>query len=96
MDLLFNTVEKVQARINSDLRITGILATMFDSRTTHAREVLEELRLTYGAQMFETVIPHTVKLADAAMAGAPVISFNPQSPATEAYKQLAKEVEKRG
>ena len=95
MDLLFGTVEKVQARLNQKLKITGILPTMFDARTTHGREVLQELRETYGAQLFETVIPLTVKLADSVMAGKSIISFHQQSPAAAAYRALAKEVEKR-
>jgi chromosome partitioning protein len=95
MDLLFGTVEKVQARLNQKLKITGILPTMFDARTTHGREVLEELRETYGAQLFEAVIPLTVKLADSVMAGKSIISFHQQSPAAAAYRALAEEVEKR-
>lgn len=95
MDLLFATVEKVQARLNRKLKVTGILPTMFDARTTHGREVLEELRETYGAQLFETVIPLTVKLADSTMAGKPIMSFHKQSPAAAAYRALAEEVEKR-
>lgn len=95
MDLLFATVEKVRARLNRKLKVTGILPTMFDARTTHGREVLEELRGTYGAQLFETVIPHTVKLADSTMAGKSIISFHKQSPAAAAYRALAEEVEKR-
>lgn len=95
MDLLFGTIGKVQARLNQKLKITGILPTMFDARTTHGREVLEELRETYGAQLFETVIPLTVKLADSAMAGKSIISFHQQSPAAAAYRALAEEVEKR-
>jgi cellulose biosynthesis protein BcsQ len=69
MDLLFSTVEKVRARLNPRLKIAGVLPTMYEARTTHGREVLEELRETYGEQLFETVIPLTVKLADSAMAG---------------------------
>lgn len=95
MDLLFSTVEKVRARLNPKLKIAGILPTMYDSRTTHGKEVLEELRETYGAQLFETVIPLTVKLADSAMAGQSIISFHQQSPAAAAYRALALEVEKR-
>jgi chromosome partitioning protein len=95
MDLLFNTVEKVRARLNPKLKITGILPTMYDARTTHAREVLEELRETYGKQVFNTAIPHTIKLADSTMAGESILSFHQQSPAAAAYRALAEEVEKR-
>jgi chromosome partitioning protein len=95
MDLLFSTVEKVRTRLNPKLIIVGILPTMYDARTTHGREVLEELRETYETQLFETVIPLTVKLADSAMAGKSIISFHQQSPAAAAYRALAEEVEKR-
>lgn len=96
MDLLLQTIEKVRTRINPDLRIAGILPTMFDGRTTHAREVVDDLRATYGAQVFDTVIPATVKLQDSSMAGESILKFVPQSPATVAYRELAGEVEARG
>lgn len=96
MDLLLRTIDKVRARINPSLRITGILPTMYDGRTTHAREVVEELRTTYGEQVFTTLIPSTVKLQDSAMAGQAILNYMPQSNATEAYQELAKEVEARG
>ena len=96
MDLLFQTIAKVKARINPDLEIGGILATMFDSRTIHSREVLEELRDTYAEKLFRTVIPFTVKLQDSVMAGQSILRFTPGSPATQAYRALAEEVEQRG
>jgi chromosome partitioning protein len=96
MDLLLQTIEKVRTRINPELQIAGILPTMFDGRTTHSREVVEDLRLTYGAQLFSTLIPTTVKLQDSSMAGESILQFVPQSPATAAYRELAGEVENRG
>jgi chromosome partitioning protein len=96
MDLLFQTIEKVKARINPNLEITGILPTMFDARTTHAKEALEELRATYKTLLFETVIPFTVKLPDSSVAGESILKTSPESSATEAYRNLAKEIEKRG
>ena len=96
MELLLQTIEKVKLRINPDLQITGILPTMFDSRTTHSREVLEELKETYSQFLFETVIPYTVKFQDSSLAGDPVLKTNPESSATDAYRNLAKEIEKRG
>ena len=96
MELLLQTIEKVKLRINPDLQITGILPTMFDSRTTHSREVLEELKETYSQFLFETVIPYTVKFQDSSLAGDSVLKTNPESSATDAYRNLAKEIEKRG
>lgn len=57
MEMLLQTIEKVKARINPDLEIAGILPTMFNSQTTHSREVLEELKDTYKEKLFDTVIP---------------------------------------
>ena len=96
MDLLFRTIEKVQARINRALYVMGILPTLYDARTTHAREVIEELRRVYPELMFRTVIPTTVKFADSTMAGQSILAFTPHSPAAEAYRALAMEVEHRG
>jgi chromosome partitioning protein len=96
MDLLFQTIEKVQARINRTLQIMGILPTLYDGRTTHAREVIEELRRVYPKLMLDTVIPTTVKLADSTMAGESILTFTPHSPAADAYRALAREVEHRG
>ena len=96
MDLLLGTIEKVRARINPEVRIAGILATMYDGRTTHSREVLDELRSVYGDQVFQTVTPTTVKLPDSAMAGEPILTATPSSPAAQSYRDLAGEVESRG
>lgn len=95
MELLFQTIEKVKARINTGLVIAGILPTLYDSRTTHAREVLDELRRAYPQLVLNTVIPNTVKLADSTMAGESILKFTPNSPATDAYRELALEIEKR-
>lgn len=95
MDLLFQTIEKVQARLNPKLKIVGILPTMYDARTVHAREVLEELKRAYPKLILRAVVPHTVKFADSSMAGDSVLSLNPDSQAAEAYRELATEVEKR-
>ena len=96
MDLLFQTIEKVQARINRTFQIMGILPTLYDGRTTHAREVIEELRRVYPKLMLKTVVPTTVKLADSTMAGESILTFTPHSPAADAYRALAREVEHRG
>ncbi len=95
MELLFKTIDKVKARINPELQLLGILPTIYDSRTTHAREVLEELKNTYGSLVMNTVIPQTVKLADSAMAGRPILGFHSGSPAAKAYRELAQEVKRR-
>lgn len=92
LDLLFQTIEKVRVRINPELRVRGIVPTMVDARTLHSREVLQELRNTYGQLICNTAIPHTVKIADAQLAAQPIGTFAPSSPAAQAYQQLAREV----
>jgi chromosome partitioning protein len=92
MKLLLGTVEKVKDKFNPDLLPPGILPTMFQSHTIHSREVLEELRDTFGAQVFETVIRHTVKLAEAPIGGKSILKYDRASPHAEAYRQLAEEV----
>lgn len=96
MDLLMQTIEKVRSRINPSLKIAGILPTMFDGRTTHAREVTEELRTNYGETVFTAVIPTTVKLQDSSLAGESILKLATGSPAAQAYRELAKEIENRG
>ncbi len=68
---------------------------MYDARTIHAREVLEELKRTYPKLILSAVVPHTIKFADSSMAGDSVLNLNPDSQAAEAYRELATEVEKR-
>jgi chromosome partitioning protein len=90
--LLKSTIEKVQDRINPDLEIDGVLATMYDSRTLHSREVLARLVDAFGDKVFHTVINRTVKFPDATVAGEPITVFASTSAAAEAYRQLAREV----
>jgi chromosome partitioning protein len=94
--LLVETIEKVKDRLNPALELDGILATMYDARTLHSREVLERVVETFGPQVFETVIGRTVKFPDASVAGAPITTFAPDHQAADAYRQLARELISRG
>ncbi|WP_349898260.1 ParA family protein [Parafrigoribacterium soli] len=94
--LLVETIDKVKDRLNPRLELDGILATMYDSRTLHSREVLERVVETFGDRVFETVIGRTVKFPDASVAGAPITAFAPDHPASDAYRQLARELIARG
>ena len=94
--LLVETIDKVRERLNPALRLDGILATMYDPRTLHSREVLERVVETFHDQVLETVIGRTVKFPDASVAGTPITSFAPDHPAAEAYRQLARELIARG
>ena len=94
--LLVETIDKVRDRLNPALELDGILATMYDSRTLHSREVLERVVETFGDKVFESVIGRTVKFPDASVAAAPITEFAPEHPAAESYRQLARELIQRG
>jgi chromosome partitioning protein len=94
--LLVETVEKVRDRLNPAIQLDGILATMYDSRTLHSREVLERVVDAFGDSVLETVIGRTVKFPDASVAGAPLNAFAPDHPAAEAYRGVARELIFRG
>jgi len=93
--LLTDTVEKVSDRINFDLEVMGILVTMFDRRTKHAREVMSRVVDYFGDKVFDTVITRTVRFPETSVAGEPITTWAPSSPATQQYRNLAKEVIER-
>ncbi|MFM7146215.1 MAG: ParA family protein [Actinomycetales bacterium] len=90
--LLTETIEKVKGRLNPDLEIIGVVATMYDPRTLHSREVYARVIQAFGDLVFQTAIHRTVKFPDAAVAGQPIELFAPGSIGAEAYKALAREV----
>ena len=90
--LLVETVTKVRDRLNPDLAIEGILATMYDSRTTHSREVLARLVEAFGEKVFQTVITRTVRFPETTVAGEPITTYATSSSGAEAYRQLAREM----
>lgn len=90
--LLTDTIGKVQERLNPRLKITGILGTMYDSRTLHSREVLERVVQAFGDAVFHTVIRRTVKFPETTVAGEPITTYASSSPGAEAYRTLAREV----
>jgi chromosome partitioning protein len=94
--LLVETIDKVKDRLNPAIELDGILATMYDPRTLHSREVLERVVETFGDRVFETVIGRTVKFPDASVAGSPITQFAPEHSASDAYRQLARELISRG
>jgi chromosome partitioning protein len=94
--LLVETIEKVRDRLNPAIRLDGILATMYDARTLHSREVLQRVVEGFGPQVLETVIGRSVKLPDASVAAEPVTIFAPEHAVTESYRQLARELIARG
>lgn len=94
--LLVETIEKVQDRINPDLQIDGVLATMVDGRTLHSKEVIGRLVEAFGDKVFETVINRSIKFADATVAAEPITTFAPNHPGAKNYRQLARELICRG
>lgn len=94
--LLVETIEKVADRLNPRLVVDGILATMYDSRTLHAREVVNRVHEAFGDKLLHTVISRTVKFPDATVAAEPITTFAPTHAGANAYRQLARELIARG
>lgn len=94
--LLVDTVEKVRERLNPGVRIDGIVATMFDARTLHAREVLERAVETFGDTVLDTVVGRTVMFPDASVAAVPITEFAPSHASAQTYRALARELVARG
>ncbi len=90
--LLNDTIAKVQDRLNPRLEILGILATMYDPRTLHSREVLERVVQAFGERVFHSVIRRTVKFPETTVAGEPITSYATLSPGAASYRTLAREV----
>ena len=89
---LLDTLMRLRRTINPTLAIEGILLTMYDDRTTLSKQVAADLRSFFGSQVFESVIPRNVRLAEAPSHGKPVIFYDIHSKGAESYIQLAKEV----
>jgi chromosome partitioning protein len=94
--LLMDIIGKVRESTNEALQVDGILATMYDPRTLHSREVLERLNEAFGDKIFTSVINRTVKFPDATVAAVPITVFAPTSEAAEAYRLVARELVERG
>jgi chromosome partitioning protein len=89
---LLDTLMRIRRTLNPTLEIEGILLTMYDERTTLSRQVATDLRSFFGAQVFQSVIPRNVRLAEAPSFGKPIIFYDIHSKGAEGYTQLAKEV----
>jgi chromosome partitioning protein len=94
--LLVETIEKVRDRLNPALEIDGILATMYDPRTLHSREVVARVVEAFGEQVFHTVIGRTVKFPDASVAAEPITTYASSHAGAYAYRLLARELIARG
>ncbi len=93
---LLESMQMVKRRMNPDLEIFGVLMTMFDSRTTLSKQVVDEVQEYFGKKMFKTIIPRNVKVSEAPSHGMPVVQYARVSKGSLAYMKLAKEVVARG
>lgn len=92
---LTKTVKTIKQRLNTGLKIEGVLLTMYDSRTKLSGQVVDEVRKYFGATVYDTLIPRNVRLSEAPSYGQPIIAFDKNSKGSKCYKKLALEVLKR-
>ena len=92
---LLNTAERIRRSLNPDLRIAGVVLTMYDARTKLSSQVAAEVRSHFGDLVFKTVVPRSVRLSEAPSFGEPVVTLDPTSRGSISYKLLAAEVEAR-
>lgn len=92
---LLKTMDLVRSYLREDLSLSGLVMTMFDSRTRLSREVVEEVRRQFGDLVLDTVIPRNVKLSEAPSFGRPIGYYDPASSGAEAFRELAQEVTRK-
>jgi chromosome partitioning protein len=89
---LMTTIELIRRHLNPELSITGVLLTMVDARTRLSEQVASEVRRHFGAQVFETIVPRSVRLAEAPSHGRPIFTYAPESRGAVAYLGVAREI----
>ena len=89
---LLDTIDRMKASLQPNLKLEGVLLTMFDDRTNLARQVATDLRSFFQEEIFETVIPRSIRLAEAPSFGKPILSYDVRSRGAESYIKLAKEI----
>jgi chromosome partitioning protein len=92
LSMLMDTVERVKRAVAPNLKVRGVLLTMYDGRTNLAQDVVDEVRNYFKNQVFETIIPRSIRLAEAPSHGLPILAYFPSSPGAAAHKELAEEV----
>ena len=90
--MLIDTIDKVRDRLNPQLELDGILATMYDARTVHSRQVLSRVVEAFGDKVYDTVVSRTVRFPETTVAGEPITTWAPGSGGAKAYRALAQEV----
>ena len=88
---LLRNVRLIQQNLNQKLRLTGIVLTMYNPRTRLSEQVVDEVKRYFGARVYDTVIPRTVRLSEAPGFGQPITSYDPRSKGAKAYRNLARE-----
>jgi chromosome partitioning protein len=89
---LMDTIDRIRESFDHPIEIAGILLTMYDDRTNLTRQVAADLREFFQDEVFRTIIPRSVKLAEAPSFGKPILAYDPRSKGAESYIQLAKEI----
>jgi len=89
IQMMLDTIERIQSRLNPELKLRGILATMYSTGTIHAREVLEEIRSTFGDKVFDVVIYKSIRFAEASEAKRAIVEYSEKHKGAKAYKKLA-------
>ena len=89
---LQENLEKVRLNLNPSLKLIGILATMYDKKTLHSREVLERILEAFPDSVFETVIAQTVRFPETTVAGEPITTYAGSSGGAASYRRLAREL----
>ena len=92
---LLNAIMLTKKKLNPELKLEGVLLTMFDSKTNLSIEVIEEIRSYFKEKVYTTIIPRLIRLAEAPSHGKPIIAYDPKSKGSLAYLNLAKEVIER-
>jgi chromosome partitioning protein len=89
---LMDTIDRIRQNFHHPLVLEGILLTMFDDRTVHMRQVAQDLREFFAEDVFDTVIPRSIRLAEAPSFGKPILLYDVRSRGAESYIKLAKEI----
>jgi chromosome partitioning protein len=90
IQLMLDTIDRIQGRLNPELELRGILATMYSTGTIHAREVLEEIRSTFGDKVFDVIIYKSIRFAEASEAKRAIVEYSTKHKGAKAYSKLAK------
>lgn len=89
---LVSTIERVRRAVSPDLKVRGVILTMYDTRTNLANDVVKEVKKHFQEKVFETIVPRSIRLAEAPSYGIPISLYSPASIGAKAYQQLAREL----